>query len=54
VVVDSDPFLGRVIVWKLNVLMHQDGLDESPTVIFLMRYFNGGECYLPDLKLKFL
>ncbi|KAG2038739.1 hypothetical protein BDR03DRAFT_1009490 [Suillus americanus] len=51
-VVDPGPFLGRVIVWKLSVLAHQDGLDEGPAVIFPMGRFEGGECYLPDLKLK--
>ncbi|KAG1721947.1 uncharacterized protein EDB91DRAFT_1256291 [Suillus paluster] len=51
-VVDPGPFLGRVIVWKLSVGPHQDGLDEGPAVIFPMGRFEGGECYLPDLKLK--
>ncbi|KAG2109525.1 hypothetical protein DEU56DRAFT_920321 [Suillus clintonianus] len=51
-VVDPGPFLGRVIVWKLSVSPHQDGLDEGPAVIFPMGRFEGGECYLPDLKLK--
>ncbi|KAG1787192.1 uncharacterized protein HD556DRAFT_1213036, partial [Suillus plorans] len=51
-VVDPGPFLGRAVVWKLNVLPHQDGLDEGPAVIFPMGYFSGGECYLPDLKIK--
>lgn len=51
-VVDPGPFLGRAIVWKLDVCPHQDGLDEGPAVIFPMGDFSGGECYLPDLKLK--
>ncbi|KAG1771371.1 hypothetical protein EV702DRAFT_1048994 [Suillus placidus] len=51
-VVNPGPFLGRAIVWKLSVLPHQDGLDEGPAVIFPMGRFEGGECYLPDLKLK--
>ncbi|KAG1785180.1 uncharacterized protein HD556DRAFT_1192503, partial [Suillus plorans] len=51
-VVDPGPFLGRVIVWKLAVLPHQDGLDAGPAVIFPMGRFEGGECYIPDLKLK--
>lgn len=51
-VVDPGPFLGRVIVWKLSVCPHQDGLDEGPAVIFPMGSFEGGECYIPDLKLK--
>ena len=31
---DPGPFLGRAIVWKLQVQVHQDGLDDGPTVIF--------------------
>ncbi|KAG1769692.1 hypothetical protein EV702DRAFT_954947, partial [Suillus placidus] len=52
-VVDPGPLLGRVVVWKLDVLPHQDGLDEGPAVIFPMGHFYGGECYIPDLRLKF-
>jgi hypothetical protein len=51
-VVDPGPFLGRAIVWKLDVCPHQDGLDEGPAAIFPMGNFTGGECYIPDLKLK--
>jgi hypothetical protein len=51
-VVDPGPFLGRVIMWKLDMCPHQDGLDEGPAAIFPMGNFSGGECYIPDLKLK--
>ncbi|KAG2125167.1 hypothetical protein DEU56DRAFT_759409 [Suillus clintonianus] len=34
--------------WKYK----KDGLDEEPAVIFSMECFEGGECYLPNLKLK--
>ncbi|KAG1856490.1 hypothetical protein C8R48DRAFT_674914 [Suillus tomentosus] len=51
-VVNPSPFRGRVIVWKLAVLPHQDGLDAAPAVIFSMGCFEGGEYYVPDLKLK--
>ncbi|KAG1722153.1 hypothetical protein EDB19DRAFT_1590646, partial [Suillus lakei] len=53
-VIDPGPFLSRVIIWKLDVCLHQDGLDEGPAVIFPIGYFSGGECYLPDLKLKLI
>jgi hypothetical protein len=53
-VVDPSLFLGRVTVWKLSMSPHQDGLDEGPVVIFLMGHCKGGECYIPDLKLKLL
>jgi hypothetical protein len=43
--VDPGLFLGRVIVWKLSVSPHKDGLDEGPAVIFPMGRFKGSECY---------
>jgi hypothetical protein len=49
---DPGPWLGRAIVWKLNVLPHRDGLDGGPTAIFCLGSFSGGEAYLTDLKLK--
>ncbi|KAG1835848.1 hypothetical protein DFJ58DRAFT_613903, partial [Suillus subalutaceus] len=49
---DPGPWLGRAIVWKLQVLPHRDGLDGGPTAIFCLGSFSGGECYLPDLNLK--
>lgn len=51
-VLDPGPFLGRAIVWKLDVCPHQNGLDEGPAVIFSMGDFSDRECYIPDLKLK--
>ncbi|KAF5313363.1 hypothetical protein D9611_008590 [Ephemerocybe angulata] len=49
---DPGPFLGRALVWKLQVNVHQDGLDDGPAGILPSGYFDGGELYLPDLKLK--
>jgi hypothetical protein len=49
---DPGPWLGRAIVWKLQVLPHRDGLDGGPTAIFCLGRFSGGECYLPDLHIK--
>ncbi|KAH6911611.1 hypothetical protein BKA70DRAFT_1219731 [Coprinopsis sp. MPI-PUGE-AT-0042] len=49
---DPGPFLGRALVWKLQVQAHQDGLDEGPAAIFCCGEFDGGELYLPDLNLK--
>lgn len=31
---DPGPWIGRAIVWKLQVYTHQDGLDDGPTAIF--------------------
>ncbi|KAG2745093.1 hypothetical protein P692DRAFT_20877347 [Suillus brevipes Sb2] len=39
---DPGPWLGRAIVWKLNVLPHRDGLDGGPTAIFCLGSFSGG------------
>ncbi|KAG1735277.1 uncharacterized protein EDB91DRAFT_1083733 [Suillus paluster] len=51
-VTDPGPLLGRVLVWKLQVMPHQDGLDAGPSIIFNMGKFTGGECYITNLKLK--
>lgn len=49
---DPGPFLGRAIVWKLQVLPHRDGLDAGPAACFPVGCFAGGELYFPDLGLK--
>lgn len=49
---DPGPWLGRAIVYKLQVLPHRDGLDGGPTAMWNMGSYTGGELYLPDLKLK--
>jgi hypothetical protein len=51
---DPGPWIGRVIVWKLQVHTHQDGLDNRPTAIFNCSRYQGKELYLPDLGLKLL
>ena len=49
---DKDPWIGRVIVWKLPVSLHRDGLDEGPAVCFPCGRYKGGELCLPDLEAK--
>ncbi|KAG1830810.1 hypothetical protein EV424DRAFT_1305306, partial [Suillus variegatus] len=49
---DPGPWLGRAIVWKLQVLPHRDKLDAGPTAIFNLGRYEGGEAYFTDLKLK--
>ena len=49
---DLGPFIGRALVWKMQVQVHQDGLDEGPGAIFPCGYFHGGHLYIPDLGLK--
>lgn len=49
---DRGPFLGRVVVYKLQVNLHVDGQDGGPTISFPAGFFSGGEMYLPDLGAK--
>lgn len=49
---DSGPWLGRALVYKLQVLPHVDGLDNGPTASFAAGFFTGGEMHLADLGLK--
>lgn len=51
---DGGPFLGRALVYKLQVALHQDGLDAGPTASFPMGFYEGGELYVPDIEAKFL
>lgn len=50
---DPGPWIGQVIVWKLQVHAHEDGLDDGPTCAFPLGSFTGGRLYLPDLDLRF-
>ncbi|KAJ7049599.1 hypothetical protein C8F01DRAFT_731431 [Mycena amicta] len=50
---DPGPFLGRVIVWKLQVELHRDGLDIGPTLTSADGSFEGGAMVLPDFGCKF-
>lgn len=50
---DPGPWLGRAIIWKMQVRSHRDGLDGGPSIIFNMGRYTGGHLYLTDLKLKF-
>lgn|ERR1700753_2470606 len=49
---DNGPWLGRVVVWKLQVGPHRDALDEGPAICFPCGSYTGGELYLPDLNAK--
>lgn len=46
------PWLGRAIVWKLQVGTHRDGLDEGPAACFPCGKYEGGNLCLPDLNAK--
>ncbi|KAH9920744.1 uncharacterized protein B0H18DRAFT_880753 [Fomitopsis serialis] len=46
------PWLGRAVVWKLQVGPHRDGLDAGPACIFNCGHYTGGEAILIDLEAK--
>jgi hypothetical protein len=48
---DPGPWLGRAIVYKLQVDAHVDGLDDGPAAIFNVGSYTGGKLNLPDLGL---
>jgi len=50
---DPGPWLGRAIVYKMQVSQHQDKYDGGPTAIFNVGQYTGGHLYLPTLGLKF-
>ncbi|KAG6836434.1 hypothetical protein H0H93_008028 [Arthromyces matolae] len=54
--VEEDPgvFLGRAIVYKLQIFPHFDDGDEGPAVSFPCGYYEGGKMIVPQLKAKFL
>ena len=49
---DPGPWIGRAIVWKLQVGTHRDGLDEGPAACFPCGKYRGGNLCLPDLNAK--
>ncbi|KAJ7864114.1 hypothetical protein B0H14DRAFT_2574554 [Mycena olivaceomarginata] len=49
---DPGPWIGRAIVYKLQVSEHVDGLDDGPTASFCVGDFDGGAMYLPDIGMK--
>ncbi|KAJ7933642.1 hypothetical protein B0H13DRAFT_1855888 [Mycena leptocephala] len=49
---DPGPWIGRAIVYKLQVSEHVDGLDDGPTASFCVGDFEGEPMYLPDLGMK--
>ena len=50
---DPGPWIGRAIVYKLQVFVHRDGRDDGPTASFPVGDFDGGEMNMPDLGAKF-
>ncbi|KAF8058964.1 hypothetical protein FPV67DRAFT_1451185 [Lyophyllum atratum] len=50
---DPGPWLGRAIVYKLQVYLHCDTGDNGPAASFPCGYFEGGEMLIPQLRAKF-
>ncbi|KAJ6459196.1 hypothetical protein C8R47DRAFT_920239, partial [Mycena vitilis] len=49
---DEGPFLERVVVSKLQVGIHIDGLDKGPAATFPSGWFTGGCMVFPDTRSK--
>ncbi|KIY62270.1 hypothetical protein CYLTODRAFT_361730, partial [Cylindrobasidium torrendii FP15055 ss-10] len=49
---DPGPWVGRALVFKLQVSVHRDGKDDGPAAIFCAGTFSGGEAIFPDLGVK--
>jgi len=49
---DKGPWLERAVVWKLQVGLHRDTLDEGPAACFPCGSYEGGQLCLPDLDAK--
>jgi hypothetical protein len=50
---DPGPWLGRVIVYKLQVALHADKHDDGPTASFPAGYFEGGNMQVPQMRSLF-
>ena len=51
---DPGPWLGRAIVYKLQVKLHNDGNDDGPTVSFAVGTYEEGHLLVLDLLAKLL
>ncbi|KAJ7817997.1 hypothetical protein B0H14DRAFT_1379582, partial [Mycena olivaceomarginata] len=46
---DPGPILGRALIYKLQVYVHQDGLDRGPTASFPCGFFDEGAMTFTDI-----
>jgi hypothetical protein len=51
---DPGPWLGRAVVYKLQVNLHNDGRDDGPTASFPAGSYDDGHMLLPDLLARLL
>jgi hypothetical protein len=49
---DPGPWLGRAIVYKLQVSLHKDRNGGGPTASYPIGFFSGGEMLIPQIKAK--
>ncbi|KZT17930.1 hypothetical protein NEOLEDRAFT_1023428, partial [Neolentinus lepideus HHB14362 ss-1] len=49
---DPGPFLGRAVLWKLQVGLHRDKGDVGPSIAFPFGSYEGGEMVVPQLHAK--
>ena len=50
---DPGRWMMRCVVWKLDVLLHQDRNDGGPTATFPAGFFSEGHMEVPQLKARF-
>lgn len=53
-VTDPGPFLGRAVLWKLQLEPHLDSGDVGPSISFAYGAFSGGHMEIPELGARFL
>ena len=51
---DPGPFLGRVLVFKLQLYAHFDSSEAGPSISFPSGFYNGGHFEAPQLGIRFL
>ena len=51
---DPGPFIGRAVIYKLQVELHLDRHDAGLTVTFPVGQYEGGYMELPQLMARFL
>jgi len=49
---DPGPWVGRAIVYKLQLNLHKDKEDGGPAASFPVGFFSGGEMLIPQLNAK--
>lgn len=50
--VDPGPFLGRAVIWKMQLGLHKDMGDVGHSVSFGFGSYTGGHMIIPQLNLK--